>query len=76
MDGSVFYMLVRVTVEREEFAGFMFILGVNMEFGLKKSLMSLFPFTKILAPSITPFFDGLEKFRRVVLSFRETHFHL
>ena len=39
----------------------MFILGVNMVFRLKKSSMSLCPFTKILAPPITPFFDGLDK---------------
>ena len=38
---------------------------------INKSLMSLCPFTKILAPPITPFFDGLEKFRRVVSSFRK-----
>ena len=49
----------------------MFILGVNMVFRLNKSLMSLCPFTKILAPPIKPFFDGLEKFRRVVSSFRK-----
>ena len=40
-----------------------------MVFRLNKSLMSLCPFTKILASPITPFFDGLEKFRRVVSSF-------
>ena len=47
--------------------GFMLILGVNMVFRLNKSLMSLCPFTKILAPLISPFFVGLEKFRRVDL---------
>ena len=51
--------------------GFMFIVGVNMIFRLNKSLMSLCPFTKILASPITPFFDGLDQFRRVVSSFRK-----
>ena len=42
-----------------------------MLFRLRKSLMNSCLFTKILAPALTPIFDGSKKFRWVVSRFRK-----